>query len=527
MNDEKREEKIYRLAKPVRKGFLHLVFSRFLIIFLLLIIQVMIMGAIYLWLNQRFASYVSVFQWLFATAMVIHLFNNPMDSSGKLTWMFLIAVAPIPGAALLLFTESNFGHRRLKEEVAKSIDETKDLLAQQDGVLEALEKGGSGTEDLVTYLNRSGCFPAYQDSEVTYFSSGEEKFAVMLEELQKAEKYIYLEYFIIEEGYMWGKVLEILIEKAHMGVDVRVMYDGMCEMFQLNPNYWKLLEKHGIKAKSFAAIYPIVSSHYNYRDHRKILVIDGKVAFTGGVNLADEYINRVKRFGHWKDTAIRVRGSAAKSFTLMFLQLWNIGRAGKDPMPDLLAPVEKPDNASGTVIPYCDCPLDEEHVGETVYMDILYRATDYVHIMTPYLILDGELAAALKYAGERGVDVKIILPGIPDKKMAYALAKSHYKSLLKSGVKIYEYSPGFVHAKVFVSDDRKAVVGTINMDYRSLYHHFECAAYLHETACIQEIELDFQQTLEQCREVTEETVKNEKFFYRFMGGILKFVAPLM
>ena len=349
----------------------------------------------------------------------------------------------------------------------------------------------------------------------------------MLEDLAKAEQFIFMEYFIIEEGYMWGKILEILTAKARAGVDIRVMYDGMCEMFQLPADYWKLLEKEGIKAKAFAPIRPLISSHYNYRDHRKILVIDGKIAYTGGVNLADEYINHKERFGYWKDTAIRIRGEAAHSFTLMFTQMWNAGRKEPDELPKLAEESWKPEKASGTVIPYCDCPLDGERVGESVYMDILYRANNYVHIMTPYLILDGELATALKYAAERGVDVRLILPGIPDKKMAYALAKSHYRELLRSGVKIYEYSPGFVHAKVFVSDDKKAVVGTINLDYRSLYHHFECAVYMYKTDCIPDIEQDFQNTMAQCRTVTEETVKNETFFYRFFGRILKFLAPLM
>ena len=521
------EDKVFRLTKPMRSGLMHLIFSRFLIIILLLLLQVLLMGAFYLWLNQQFAAIAAAMQGLFTVVMVIYLFNSPMDSSGKLTWMLLIAVAPVPGAMMLAFTLSNFGHRTLKRMVSESIERTKDSLPQPDGVLEALEGDKSGTEDLVTYLNRSGCFPAYRDSEATYYPSGEAKFEALLEELRKAEKFIFLEYFIIEEGYMWGKILEILIQKAKEGLDVRVMYDGMCEMFQLKPGYWKLLEEHGIQAKVFSEIRPLVSSHYNYRDHRKILVIDGKVAFTGGVNLADEYINRVKRFGHWKDTAVRIRGNAVKSFTLMFLQLWSVGTGERDFGRFLEAECAVPSGASGTVIPYSDIPLDGEHVGETVYMDMLYRANDYVHIMTPYLILDGELAAALKYTAERGVDVKIILPGVPDKKMAYALAKSHYRNLLDSGVKIYEYTPGFVHAKVFVSDDRKAVVGTINLDYRSLYHHFECAAYLYETDCIPEIEQDFQSTLAQCRKVTKETVKTESMFYRVMGSILKFVAPLM
>ena len=251
------------------------------------------------------------------------------------------------------------------------------------------------------------------------------------------------------------------------------------------------------------------------------------MAFNGGVNLADEYINRRERFGHWKDTAVMLKGDAVKSFTLMFLQMWNIDEPKPVFDPWLREGGDLPEHPSGYVIPYGDCPLDNDKVGETVYMDILNRAEDYVHIMTPYLILDGELETALKYAAQRGVDVKIILPGIPDKEMPYALAKTHYKRLIEAGVKIYEYTPGFVHAKVFTSDDRKAVVGTINLDYRSLYHHYECATYMFETACIPEIEKDFQDTLAKCSEVTEQTIKDEKLFYKVAGSLLQFIAPLL
>ena len=243
------------------------------------------------------------------------------------------------------------------------------------------------------------------------------------------------------------------------------------------------------------------------------------------MNLADEYINRRERFGHWKDTALMLRGEAVRNFTLMFLQMWNIDEQSTD--FSAVNALPEPVGASGYVMPYCDEPLDGDKVGESVYVDMLYRANRYVHIMTPYLILDGELEAALKYAAERGIDVKLILPGIPDKKAAYALAKSHYRLLTEAGVRIYEYTPGFAHAKVFVSDDVKAVVGTINLDYRSLYHHFECATYLYQTSCIVDVEADFQSTLKKCRAVTPESIKNEKLSYKLLGGLMKLIAPLM
>ena len=523
---EPREDAVFRLAKPKRKGLLSLLFSRLLIIVLLMALQLVVLDALFVWLKQ-YLHWISLLQGLFTAAMVIYLFNSNMDSSARLTWMFLIALFPLPAAALLYFTQTNIGHRLLSTRTAELIEATRTAIPQDPAISAALEKDGSGTDDLDRYLCRSGCFPIWDKTAVTYFPGGEEKFAAMLEELKKAEHFIFLEYFIIEEGWMWGEILRILLEKARQGVEIRVLYDGMCEVNKLPFNYARLLRERGIQARPFAPIRPAISSHYNYRDHRKILVIDGKVAFTGGVNLADEYINRVSPFGHWKDAALMLEGPAVKSFTLLFLQMWNLEE--KEPVFDPWLAVDAPEHpeAPGWVIPYGDCPLDGDKVGETVYMDILNRATDYVHIMTPYLILDGELKTALCYAAQRGVDVKLILPGIPDKKAAWALAKSHYKTLLDAGVKIYEYTPGFVHAKVFVSDDTKGVVGTINLDYRSLYHHFECAAYLYRCPCIADLERDFQQTLAACREVTPETVRKEKLGYRLLGGLMQFIAPLM
>lgn len=517
-------ENIVRLLSKRKKGILKIVFSRVGIVIILLLVQLNILLSVYHWFADYFAWFTGA-QVLFSVGMVFYLFNCDMDSTAKLTWLNLIMLFPVPATIMLWFTQKEIGHRAVKARVEQMISETKEMLEQCSETITKPEIVESGTDDLCRYINRSGCFPIYENTRVEYFPVGEDKFAAMLDELKKAEKFIFLEYFIIDEGFMWGSVLKILEEKVKQGVDVRVMYDGMCEISLLTSDYPKRLAKLGIKCKPFSPIKPFISTHYNYRDHRKILVVDNKVAFNGGVNLADEYINKTERFGHWKDTAVMLKGEAVASFTLMFLQMWNIDE--KEPKWDeCLVPAMR-EEASGFVMPYCDCPLDEDKVGESVYMDILYRAKSYVYIMTPYLILDNELETALKYASQRGIDVKLLLPGIPDKKTAYALAKSHYKTLIKAGVKIYEYTPGFVHAKVFVSDDEKAVVGTINLDYRSLYHHFECATYLYRADCISQIKEDFTKTLVSCREVTTETVKHEKLSYKMMGGFLKLIAPLM
>ncbi len=434
---------------------------------------------------------------------------------------------PVFGVFLFLYTQSDIGHRSLRKRLNQIIGDTKGRIPQKEDVLERFARENKGAAALSHYMARSGCHPVYDQVSVTYFPLGEDKFEEMLEELERAEHFIFMEYFIVDEGLMWGKVLEILAKKAAEGVDVRVMYDGTCEFSLLPHDYPKRLKALGIRCKIFAPLTPFVSTHYNYRDHRKILVIDGHTAFNGGVNLADEYINQKARFGHWKDTAVMIKGEAVRSFTLMFLQMWGIDEKEDESGHFLEYPARPVKEAKGYVIPYGDCPLDDDKLGERVYMDILNRSLEYVHIMTPYLILDGEMETALKFAAERGVEVALILPGIPDKAIPYALAKTHYASLLESGVKIYEYTPGFVHAKVFVSDSREAVVGTINLDYRSLYHHFECATYLYGTDCIGKIEADFQDTLSKCRQVSMETVRREKWRVKLTGCLMKAIAPLV
>lgn len=520
------ENKGLQLLKKGQKGILHGIFSRLGIIMVLFLLQVAFLFSVFRWF-ERFLPHILGGTVLFMVIMVLYLLNMQMDATAKISWLILIMLVPVFGALLLCYTQTEIGHRALKRRIGQLIGETIFSIPQDEAVIGKLRKEDPGTAALVNYLNRSGCFPAYENTKVTFFPTGEDKFKELLEQLKQAKHFIFLEYFIIGEGLMWGKVLEILAQKASEGVEVRVMYDGMCEFALLSHDYPKKLAKLGIKCKMFSPITPFVSTHYNYRDHRKILVIDGHTAFNGGINLADEYINEVHPYGHWKDTALMLKGDAVKSFTLMFLQMWNIDEKNCDFDTFLNVPTIPQKGAVGYVVPYADCPLDNDKVGEDVYIDILNRAERYVHIMTPYLILDGEMENALKFAAKRGVDVKLILPGIPDKKVAYALAKTHYASLVRAGVNIYEYTPGFVHAKVFVSDDCRAVVGTINLDYRSLYHHFECATYLYKTDCIKQIADDYEETLEKCRKVTTETIKKEKISTRLTGYLMKAVAPLM
>lgn len=526
MQTENGQGRGIRLLKKGKKGIARILFSRIGLFLTLMLLQILFLVGLYYWFRELRPHLYSAMM-LFAVIMVLYLLNSRRDPTAKITWLVLLMLFPVSGALLYFYVQQDIGHRALKNRFGQMVAMTKDAIPQPEGPLEGLMAENPGVASLARYITRSGCYPVYNHTDVMYFPVGEDKFSELLKQLEGAKHFIFLEYFIISEGLMWGEILEILIRKAKEGVDVRLLYDGTCELALLPHKYPKLLGELGIKCKVFAPVSPFISTHYNYRDHRKILVIDGHTAFNGGINLADEYINRIERFGHWKDTAVMVQGEAAKSFTLMFLQMWNIDVREPEFKEALNWPVLPREEAKGYVIPYGDCPLDDDRVGEMVYMDILNRALRYVHIMTPYLILDGELETALKYAAERGVEVALILPGIPDKRLPYALAKTHYASLLKSGVRIYEYTPGFVHAKVFVSDDREAVVGTINLDYRSLYHHFECATYMYEAGCIPQIEADFQSTMEKCRQVTEETVRKEKLRVKLTGALMKVAAPLL
>ncbi len=510
-----------RLLKKGQKGIFKMIFSRMGIVLVLLSFNIALLLAAFGWFSEFLPHFYGGTA-VFTIFMVLYIINRPMDPTAKITWLIVIMLLPIFGSLLYLFTCKELGHRAMKQRLQRIYSAS---AKRPSGSAPALAAYDPGAAAMTNYVSSVTGISVSQGTQVTYFPSGEELLAQILEELKKAEKSIYLEYFIIDEGVMWGQILEILAQKAAQGVDVRVIYDGTCEFLLLPKGYSKKLRALGIACHVFAPVTPFLSTHYNYRDHRKILTVDGSVAFTGGINLADEYINLKQPFGHWKDTAVMLRGDAAGSMEQMFLQIWNLVDK------NIAFPENKPatavPDASGFVMPYFDDPLDSEHIGRQVYIDILNRAQRYVHIMTPYLILDAELESALTYAAKRGVEVTLLLPGIPDKKIPYALAKSHYPALAAAGVQIYEYTPGFVHAKVVVADDREAVVGTINFDYRSLYHHFECAVYMHSVPCIAHIAQDFKQSIAQSRAVTPKSIRAEKLFYKIAGWVLKAVATLM
>ena len=522
-NDER-----HLLLQKGKRGVLNMVFGRTMLVILMLAAQIALLAQLFSSLTS-WMPYYYVFVLVLYGGLILHLVNKPSEPTTKITWILLVVLAPALGMALYLFVELEIGHRVLNRRLSALMAETAAFLPKEAVVPEAMAEAAPEMEGLARYVWAHGRYPVCGNTKVDYLPSGEASLDAMLEDLRQAKDFIFLEFFIIDEGSMWGRVLKILEEKVNQGVEVRVMYDGTCAIFRLPYRYPEMLKKLGIPCKMFSPIRPMISTHYNNRDHRKILVIDGRVAYTGGVNLADEYINRGSRFGHWKDISIRLEGEAVRSFTLMFLQMWNVDESGDHFARYLDPPAAGPfPGAPGWVLPYGDSPLDNERVGEMIYLDILGRARRYVHIMTPYLILDSEMLTALTFAAKRHVDVSIILPHIPDKKYAFALAKSHYRELLEAGVRIFEYTPGFVHAKAFVSDDCKAVVGTINLDYRSLYLHFECAAYLRDMPAVLDAERDFQATLAQCQEVRPEDLKqNIGLPTRVAGWLLKVFAPVM
>ncbi len=517
-------------AKDIKKkgmnGVKMVIFGRTLIVLGAFLIQFLFVYLLYRTLEEHSLEVYGLFR-ILMVVVLLHLLSSSGNPEFRLVWMLPMVIFPVFGAVFYLYITINPGAGKIYERLQKLSVFTRKYLEEDETAKETLEREDVQVGRLAEYMRKNANCAVYHKTHADYYPLGEDQFEALMEDLRSAQKFIFMEYFIIKEGYLWHEVLEVLKEKVQQGVEVRVMYDGMCALSLLPEFYPKVLEKYGIRCKMYAPIHPVFSSHYNNRDHRKILVVDGRVAHTGGTNLADEYINREVRFGHWKDTAIRLEGDAVERFTFMFLEMWNITETKEEAYlkyKTLQEYYQKPD---GFFIPYDVCPYRKARTGRRVYLDILNTARNYVHIMTPYLILDHEMIGALTYAAGRGVEVVILMPHIPDKKYAFIVARTYYEELMEAGVKIYEYTPGFVHAKVFVSDDEKAVVGTINLDYRSLYHHFECGVFLYRNSQIGQIEQDFANTLEKSRQVTTEDCQKLPMWEKVGGKALRILAPLM
>lgn len=629
------------------------------------IIEAAILGVIIKFFSEQAAWIEGVLR-VMSTVVVLYIIRRTEHLSSDLMWIILIMMFPVPGTASYLLLGADLIISRTFRNIVKETDIAKKYYFQDTSVLRELDEIAPIQKGQFHYIAQSAGFPFYRNTGFDYYGTGEEGFPHILEEMEKAERYIFLEYFIIEPGYMWNQMLAILQKKVSQGVECRVLYDDMGSFGTLPSSYAKELEKQGIKSVPFNRITPVLGSIMNHRDHRKILVIDGKVAFSGGINLADEYINRIERFGYWKDNVIRIKGEAVWSYTVLFLTNWNAlrhedsnymvfkadsfpdsqavveggmaameagqpvsaigptsndggqpvgaasqpasaagqpvstarGKSGRQTRdnssfsiagaasgglirdlahiasdiaadvrsdnftdlpddlasdirgtgPNPLAPAAiSPDSANsqildpaspqvpkaadeddfdGYIAAYGETPLDYEITSQNIYMNILNQAVDYCYIITPYLIIDNELTNAILLTAKRGVDVRILTPGIPDKKMIWMITRSYYKTLMKGGVKIYEYTPGFVHAKVFVSDDKVATVGTINLDYRSLYLHFENGTYLYGSRKILDIRDDYLDTLKVSRRVEKGDIKNG-VFKEMLLSILRLFTPLL
>lgn len=524
------QEKKFRLPLKYTRFLKPLVYSKILLIALLLLVQF----GIYITLILKFDSllkYVGEMNLALSILFLSYLVNGSGKNEFKLLWILPVLILPFFGIVLYLMCKANFGGHQLKKNLSAIRTLSEPVLSEKKDETAAVFEKYPKVRDISEYLLRMSSYPPYIDTKATYFSSGEEAFADIKEQLKAAETFIFIEYFIIEPSSIWYEILDILHEKASQGVDVRVLYDSLGSGAYSTIRYEHYLAQRGIKSKVFLPFVPIFDTGLNNRDHRKILDIDGKTVYTGGINISDEYANRDhSRFDYWKDTAIRLDGPAVRTYTIMFLQLWNV--ANKTVQNDFEyrkfadAPCRK-FPGQGVTIPYGDDAYNGEDIAENVYSYILARAHNYVHIMTPYVILDNTMINNLVFAAKRGVEVSLIVPKQYDHYITFCVGRTFIKTLIENGVNVYEYNPGFIHAKSFVSDGNRAATGSINLDYRSLFHHFECGVFLYRSPEIERIEDDFQSTLKDCTQITVESYKKIPLFTRVTGWIFRIFSPLL
>ncbi len=510
------------------RQIIKLLLSRAAIIAILILIQVVAVAVFAVKVSEYFFYWYAIFLVL-SIVVVLWLLGQNTHPSFKTAWIILILSFPIFGGLFYLMFGINREGSKLTRSLRKVELDTRRYLKRDKGLERRIRAQSQSVSNESNYIANSSFFPAYQDTATEYLPTGEEKFERLKVDLRAAKHFIFMEYFIIGLGKMWGEILEILEEKVKEGVQVRVMYDDMGSISTLPYHYEETLRKKGIQCTVFNPFRPIVSAIFNNRDHRKIAVIDGYIGYTGGINLADEYINHVTLHGHWKDSAIRLEGEAVWSLTVMFLRNWNTtleeeeNYRGYTPHHYHSQSFE----SDGFVQPYGDSPLDKELVGQNIYMNFITKAKNYVYITTPYLIVGNEMMAVLELAAKTGTDVRIITPHVPDKWYVHMMTQASYAQLIAAGVKIYEYTPGFIHAKTFVADDQTATVGTVNLDYRSLFMHFECGVWIYRSQAVMQVKEDFLKTLKECHQVTLEECSNPNLVVRLLRAGLRVFAPLM
>ncbi len=501
-----------------------IIFGRILPLAIIILGELLVYYSLFKWLTSMFIWIEFVLR-ILSIFIVLNIIRTSRHISSDLMWIVIIMLFPMFGTIVYIFAGANLITGKTFYSIIKEEAKAKEYYKQDKEILDEVKTQNPNFTSELAFISNEG-YPIYKNTDFSFYSPCEDGWKAMLEEMEKAEKYIFMEYFIIEEGTMWNAVLAILEKKVKQGVECRVMYDDMGSLNTLPSSYTKQLEKKGIKAISFNRVSPIVNTIMNHRDHRKIMVIDGKVAFSGGANLADEYINVKRIHGHWLDNIIRIKGEAVWSYLVMFLTNWNALRHEDISYTQYKYTFQNCKNKDGYIIPYADTPFDQELTGQSVYEDILNSANEYVYIMTPYLIIDSEMINTLIHTAKKGVDVRIIMPGIADKQIVHDIGTSYYAQLIEGGVKIYEYEPGFVHSKVFISDNKYATVGTINLDYRSLYLHFENGTLLYNASTIKDIYQNYVETLEKCKEITIKDT-HMHFIKGFIISVIRIFAPML
>ena len=509
-----------------RNGVMRMVF-----VVLSILVEVLLILLMFTSLS-RHAQWINLLTSLISLTLVLVIYAQKKTSSIKMPWIMLIMAFPLLGVVLYLLIGLNGGTHKMRRRYSEIDDRLFPLLPENDDVQEKLREKDEGAANIAFYLKKYARYPAYQNTDVTYYDDAAKGLEAQLKDLAAAKTFIFMEYHAIEDAESWHRIQDVLEERVKAGVEVRVFYDDMGSIGFITTDFVKRLESVGIACRVFNPFAPGLNLFLNNRDHRKITVIDGKVGFTGGYNLANEYFNLTHPYGQWKDTGIRIEGEAVMSLTMTFLEMWNAVKDTDNAEDDVhfrqyLPKLPYKAKEDGFVIPYADTPMDNIHVGEDVYISVAENAKHYVWFMTPYLIITDEMAHALSVAARRGVDVRIITPGIPDKKIVYQVTRSYYNMLAENGVRIFEWTPGFCHAKMCVSDDVISTCGTINLDYRSLYHHFENGCLLCRCQAVLDTRDDMRRTMEECREVTEYYAGGRGALLRAGQLILRLFAALL
>lgn len=495
-------------------------------IFLLVLLQIFII--IFLFHSTKELSlYMSVLFNAIRIGAILYIMYKPMNPAYRIAWIILLMLFPVSGLLFFLLFGNNKMPKRISRKIEQMLPLSSKYLQKNSLLYKELEEKNSYVYKQANYLYFTSGYPVYTNSDVVYFKMGEEYFARLLEDLKNAQKYIFMEYFIVSKSSMWEQIYEILVQKSKEGVQIFLMTDEIGSCGRLPKGFKDGFFNFNIKVSVFNSITPFLSSRINYRDHRKIVVVDGEIAYTGGMNIGDEYINIVQRFGNWKDGGVRICGTAVDSYVIMFLRMWNLST--KDSLLQYGHFIEKNHRITGKgySVPYADGPNNPLNPARNLYLNMISSAQKSIYIMTPYLILDNEILTALVNSSLSGVDVNIITPHIPDKKIVFACTRSFYQDLLEAGIHIYEYKSGFVHAKGCLVDDEVATVGSVNFDFRSFYLHYECGLLMYQSGVEEDIKKDFTDTIQQSIEITLDTWKNRSLVKKVVGAILRIISPLL